>query len=88
MSDPIRKTPYTKGILIFINVLYFLTYSRMLGINIVASKLAQTLLLIVFTLVTPLIIFVARNQEQSLKKLQYYKITVFDKLGKKKNTNQ
>ena len=82
------KTPYTKGILIFINVLYFLTYSRMLDINIVASKLAQTLLLIVFTLVTPLIIFVARNQEKSLKKLQYYKITVFDKLGKKKNTNQ
>ncbi len=82
------KTPYTKGILIVINVLYFLTYSRMLGITIVAPKLVRTLILMLVALATPLIIIVSRNKEQSLKKLQYYKITVLDRLRNNKNSNQ
>ena len=81
------KTPYTKGILIFINIIYFVVYSRMLGINIVLSQTIRTLVLIAVAIATPLIIFVSRNKEQSLKKLKYYKVTVLNKLRSKDNTN-
>ena len=81
------KTPYTKGILILINVLYLLTYSRILGLNIVVPQLVRTLILMLVAVATPLLIFVGINKEQSLKKLQYYKITVLDKLKHNRNTD-
>ncbi len=77
------KTPYTKVILILINVIYFLTYFGMLGINPVRG-----LIVILFALATPVIVFVTRNKEQSLKKLQYYKVTVLDRFKKNNNPNQ
>ncbi len=79
------NTPYSKGMLILINVLYCLSYSRILGINIAITKPIQILILIIVTLATPLIIFVNRNKEQSLKKLEYYKVAIFNKLGNKNN---
>lgn len=75
------KTPYTKGILILINVTYFVTYFGMLGINPI-----RALIVMLFALVTPIIIFVSRNKEQSLKQLQYYKVTILDKFKNNKNT--
>ena len=78
------KTPYTKGILILINVLYFLTYTRMLGITFVVPRLVRTLVLMLIVVTTPLVILISRNKEQSWQKLQYYRLTVLDKLKNNK----
>ncbi|WP_202951289.1 hypothetical protein [Xenococcus sp. PCC 7305] len=78
------KTPYTKGILIVIDVVYILLYGWMLGINVLNLKSLKTWGLILLALVTPLIIFASTSKEQSLKKFQYYKMTLWNKLSNNK----
>lgn len=79
------RTPYTKGILILIDIAYLLTYSGMLGINLLNLRSLKTLGLIAISLVTPFIVFFSTNKEKSLEKLQYYKIPLIDKFQSKKD---
>ena len=81
------KTPYTKGILVLIDIAYFVTYCGMLGINVFSLKsLAKTLTIMIIALATPLIVFMGMNKEQSLKKLEYYKMTLLNKFGSNENS--
>lgn len=79
------RTPYTKGILILIDIAYLLTYSGMLGINLLNLKSLKTLGLIAISLATPFIVFFSTNKEKSLEKLQYYKIPLLDKFQSNKD---